>query len=78
MEASIIILSIRSDDNDLSIAVLLYRIVSDGMFKDHHSKIRSIFKVFEDKYRNLSRILNDQVNNFDPIKLEINHESRSE
>lgn len=61
-----------SHNNDLSVAVLLYRIVSDGMFKDHHSKIRSIFKVFEDKYHNLSKILNDQVNNFDPIKLEIN------
>lgn len=61
-----------SQDDDVSIAVLLYKIVSDGAFKDHHSKVRSIFKVFEDKYHNLTSILNDQVSNFDPIKLEIN------
>ncbi|CUM63002.1 uncharacterized protein PRCAT00000563001 [Priceomyces carsonii] len=59
------------DTYGTSIAILLYRILSNEQFAGHHSKIRAIFRLFENKYGGLGKILNDQVNNFDPVKLEL-------
>lgn len=62
-----------SDAQNTSIAVLLYQILSDETYKDHHSKVRSIYKVFEEKYHSIAGYLSEVVTNFDAVKLEFNN-----
>ncbi|KAG2735011.1 hypothetical protein G9P44_001225 [Scheffersomyces stipitis] len=59
-----------SDAYGTSIAVLLYEILANDQFKNHHSKIRCILKVFEDKYQNLGKILSDQIVDYNPLVIE--------
>lgn len=56
-----------------SIAIILYQILIDDNFKDYHSKARAIFQRFEVKYHNLSKILSDQIPDFDSSKMELNY-----
>lgn len=55
-----------------SIAKLFYEVLVNEAFSNHHSKVRSIFKVFESKYHNIADILEDQIESFDLVKLEFN------
>ncbi|KAK6200133.1 ubiquitin-protein ligase [Scheffersomyces amazonensis] len=61
-----------SDVHKTSVAVLLYDFLNNDIFKNHHSKIRYILKVFEDKYQTLNKILNEQIDSFDIIKVNLN------
>ncbi|KAK6464221.1 ubiquitin-protein ligase [Scheffersomyces coipomensis] len=60
-----------SDNHHTSIAVLLYEFLCNEEFKNHHSKIRYILKVFEDKYHTLNKILGEQVTSFDQFKVDL-------
>ncbi|KAK6454926.1 ubiquitin-protein ligase [Scheffersomyces xylosifermentans] len=67
-----------SDAYGTSIAVLLYDILTRDEFKSQHVKICCILKVFEDKYGSLGKILRDQVDGFDPNKIEFNTEPNND
>lgn len=61
-----------SDGFGTSIAVELYKFLVDEEFNNHHAKICSIFRTFETRYHNLTKILKDQVSDFDAMKIEVN------
>lgn len=66
-----------SSSQNTSVAVLLYRTLINDTYKDHHSKIRSIFKEFEEKYHNINDYLSQAVDVFDPLKLEFDESEES-
>lgn len=55
-----------------SIILLLYHVLDNEAFKDHHSKVRFIFRVFEKKYHDLNRVLSQQGVDFNAVKLDLN------
>lgn len=55
-----------------SIIALLYRILRNDDFKDHHSKVRFIFRAFEKKYHDLNKMLSQQGVDFHAVELELN------
>lgn len=63
-----------SESFEISLASLLYKILSDEDFKDHHAKVRAIFKIFEDKYHNLAQALSVQIPKFNVDKLDLVNE----
>lgn len=64
-----------SDTFGTSVSMVLYEFLTDEIFQSYHSKIRFIFKVFENKYHNLGEILTDQVTNFDPLLIQLNRKA---
>lgn len=61
----------HSTTYDTSLATLLCKILSEEEFKDHQSKVRAIFKLFEDKYHNLAENLTKHVLEFNIHKLDL-------
>lgn len=59
----------QSEIHGTSIAQLLFNMLDGESMKDHRSKIRSIFAIFDQKYPNVSHMLLGCISQFDSIKL---------
>lgn len=56
---------------ETSLALQLYLILASEEFKNHHSKVREIFKVFDKKYHAIVKVLSETCGNFNSANLDL-------